>query len=244
VAGAVVAVFILLSANEIFGNPPLMTPAFHPPGGMQGDWHANVNSAHLRLTIRPDGSIGGAYDGVALSGARILRNRSWFGQLMRWRTDYYIHGALAEERFSAPVMQSGPYLVGSLFLRQRPYHLFLARVAAAAPPEAPSDFGAWWRDFQATLARRDVKAIAALAHYPLNWENGTIRQIKSAQDLIDNFDQYFTPEIRKIIASKTPQREPTGNYVITWKARGNEYSLYYKPEGAAFVMDGLSEGPP
>ena len=31
VAGLAVGVFILLCANKIFGMPPLMTPAFHPP---------------------------------------------------------------------------------------------------------------------------------------------------------------------------------------------------------------------
>jgi hypothetical protein len=36
---------------------------------------------------------------------------------------------------------------------------------------------------------------------------------------------------------------PNGIYIITWKARGNEYSLYFKPQAPAFVLDGLSEGP-
>ena len=118
----------------------------------------------------------------------------------------------------------------------------LITVLAAAAPGA--GFASWWRDFRAAVARSDAPAIAKQAHFPLPWENGPTREIKSEADFIRNFDNYFTAEVRKIVASKTPVRERTGNYTITWKARGNEYSLYFKPEGSAFVLDGLSEGPP
>ena len=41
VVGLAVGVFILLCANEVFGMPPLMTPALHPPPDMVGTWEAN-----------------------------------------------------------------------------------------------------------------------------------------------------------------------------------------------------------
>lgn len=107
-----------------------------------------------------------------------------------------------------------------------------------------ADFAKWWPGFQAAVAKADAKAVARQAHFPLDWENGKIRQIKTEADLLNSFDTYFTPEIRKIVATRKPELLPTGTYSITWKARGNEYSLYFKPDGAAFVLDGLSEGPP
>ncbi len=238
VTGAVVAVFILLSANEIFGNPPLMTPAFHPPPQMQGDWHGKLTASNVdvRFTIHPDSAVTGHVGMAALTSGRIGRNRSWFGRLMHWGSEYVIQGTLSPtDRFSAPLMRVDDGLRGSIFLGRRPYRLLLAR---------PADFAAWWRDFRSAVARRDAKTIARLAHYPLNWENGPIREIKSEADLVDHFDTYFTAEIRNIIAGRTPERLPNGTYIITWKARGNEYSLYYKPEGPSFVLDGLSEGPP
>ena len=106
------------------------------------------------------------------------------------------------------------------------------------------DFAKWWPRFQAAVAKRDIDAVAQGAAFPLNWENGPIRDIKSTADLKFRFDAYFTPEIRKIVATKMPERLPTGTYSITWKARGNEYSLYFKPQGGTFALDGLSEGPP
>jgi hypothetical protein len=112
-------------------------------------------------------------------------------------------------------------------------------------PAADTDFAKWWQQFQAAVAQRDVKAVARGIQFPLNWENGPIRAIKTEADLAKSFDAYFTPEIRKIIATKKPERMPNGVYSITWKARGNEYSVYFKPAAAGvFVLDGLSEGPP
>ncbi len=81
--------------------------------------------------------------------------------------------------------------------------------------------------------------------FPQPWENGpAIREIKSAADLAARFDAYLTPEIKKQIATKKPQRLPNGNYIVTWHARGNEYSLHFTPAGSAFALNGLGEGPP
>ena len=90
----------------------------------------------------------------------------------------------------------------------------------------------------------DIPAVAEGASFPIAWENGPIRDIKSAADLKARFDDYFTGEIKNIITTKKPQRLPDGFYSITWQARGNEYSIMFKPRGAAFALNGLSEGPP
>ena len=104
-------------------------------------------------------------------------------------------------------------------------------------------FAKWWPQFQAAVARRDAKGVAHGVAFPLNWENGPTRNIKAETELSNRFDFYFTAEIKKIVASKIPEVLPNGIYIITWKARGNEYSLYFKPQAPAFVLDGLSEGP-
>lgn len=106
-------------------------------------------------------------------------------------------------------------------------------------------FEKWWPTFQRAVAQRDAKVVADGANFPMNWENGPIREIKTEADLLNKFDSYFTGEIRRRVAARKPERLPSGTYILTWKARGNEYSLYWKPRGSgAFVLDGLSEGPP
>ena len=129
------AAFVLLCANEIFGQPPLMTRAGRPPAEMVGTWCAKLttvsrqplrNEISVVFTIGPDGSVSGAVGDAALANGQLMRNRSWFGRLMNWRTDYLIRGKLsrvvesyggtAGDRFSAPLILKGPDLDGALFL--------------------------------------------------------------------------------------------------------------------------------
>jgi len=115
--------------------------------------------------------------------------------------------------------------------------------AAAQNPDAA--FQKWWPSFQSAVAKHDAKAIAQGMRFPQPWENGpAIREIKTAADLTAHFDVYITPEIKKQIATKKPERLPNGNYIIIWHTRGNEYSLHFTPAGSSFALDGLGEGPP
>lgn len=82
-ASVAMGLFLVLCANEIFGNPPLMTPTLRPGPDLIGTW----SSGETALTIHSDGSITGAVTGT------IRYNKSWFGRLMHWRTDYLIPGA-------------------------------------------------------------------------------------------------------------------------------------------------------
>ncbi len=120
----------------------------------------------------------------------------------------------------------------------------LLLLAICAVAFAAGDFAKWWPGFQSAVARGDAKAVAQKAHFPLAWELGTVREIPSEADFLQNFDKYFTPEIRKAIAAGKGEQLPDGTCMVTWKARGNEYSLYFRPKGATeYVLDALSEGP-
>jgi uncharacterized integral membrane protein len=119
VVGLAVGVFTLLCANEMLGMPPLMTPAFHPPRDMVGTWEANLTTMDAVFTINPDATVSGSIGDASLVSARIVYNRTWFGRLMHWRTDYLILGKLSRGyRFTAPLMLTGADLEGSLFLPQ------------------------------------------------------------------------------------------------------------------------------
>jgi hypothetical protein len=117
-------------------------------------------------------------------------------------------------------------------------------VAAQSQPPGGA-FAQWWPGFQAAIAKHDAAAVAKGMRFPQPWENGPkIREIKNQAELSTRFDVFFTPEIKKQIATQTPERLPNGNYLIVWHARGNEYSLHFAPSGGAFALDGLGEGPP
>ena len=121
--------------------------------------------------------------------------------------------------------------------------LLLLSVAFAQDSNAA--FRKWWPGFQSAVAKHDANAVAQGMRFPQPWENGpAIREIKSADALTARFDAYLTPEIKKQIATKKPERLPNGNYIIIWHARGNEYSLHFTPNGNGYALDGLGEGPP
>jgi hypothetical protein len=146
VVGVCVAAFVALCANEVFGNPPLMTPSFRPPAAMVGEWRAPLtrvlsepasSALDVVFVIDADGSVTGRVSDAALVNGRMEYNRSWFGKLMNWREDYAIRGRLAHvvrasehvvgDQFAAPLVMRGSDLVGSLFLGGQPIHMRLRK---------------------------------------------------------------------------------------------------------------------
>lgn len=111
---AALGIFVLLCANEIFGSPPLMTR--RPPApGLVGTWRA----PGVVLTIAADGALTGSIDSQPFTAARVEGNRSWFGALMHWRTDYAIRGNFAAESTNGLLVVAGPTLEGDLTIHGR-----------------------------------------------------------------------------------------------------------------------------
>jgi hypothetical protein len=107
---------------------------------------------------------------------------------------------------------------------------------------ADDGFAKWWPQFQAAVAKGDAKGITERAKFPLQWELGPVREIKTREDFAARFATYFTADMKKAVASGKPVAIP-GGYMIVWKARGDEYSFIFRPAGASYALFGLSEGP-
>ena len=122
--------------------------------------------------------------------------------------------------------------------------LLIACGAMAADKPDPA-FAKWWAKFQLAVMRGEVATIAKGAQFPMAWENGPeVRSIASQSDMAANYGIFFTPEIRKMIATLKPEKLKSGDYIITWKARGNEYSILFTPVGGVYALQSMSEGPP
>lgn len=109
---------------------------------------------------------------------------------------------------------------------------------------ADDGFAKWWPQFQAAVAKNDKPAVLRGAVYPMDWELGKVRKINSEADFLAHFDAYFTADMKKAVATKKPVAIPNNQYMITWNARGNEYSMYFLAKNGAYVLHALSEGPP
>src|ERR1700691_6169486 len=121
----------------------------------------------------------------------------------------------------------------------------LLMIAAFAVVAGADDgFAKWWPEFKASVAKNDAKAIVRGTQFPLPWELGKVRNIATEADFVAHFNAYFTADMRKAVAEQKPVSIPGDQYMITWHARGNEYSLYFKQQGASFALLALSEGPP
>jgi hypothetical protein len=118
------ASFLFLCANEVFGNPPLMTPSLHPSPPLAGDWHA----ADVMLTIHPDASVTGTIEGSAINVAHIAYRRSWFGRLMHFNSEYMIVGKLDGNEFTVGLWPRGEGLSCSLYTGGRPRLLELSKM--------------------------------------------------------------------------------------------------------------------
>jgi hypothetical protein len=141
---AALAAFLLLCANEMFGQPPLMTPALRPDRHLLGAWQGSTNyglypsvtsSKSVELLIHPEGLVTGTIGDATLTGSRITYGRSWFGRLLHMNAPYIIKGKLASvapggDRFTVPLEIRGGVLEGTLFVRNRPIGLTLTRRSA------------------------------------------------------------------------------------------------------------------
>jgi hypothetical protein len=149
---AALAFFLLLCANEMFGQPPLMTPTLHPDSGLLGAWYGIPtrilaepveNSISVEFIIHADGSVTGTVGDATVTAGRITCGRSWFGRLLNMNSPYRITGKLSRvvrvskevwgDRFTMPLGARGEVLDGSLFLRNRPMRLMLTRRQAGRP---------------------------------------------------------------------------------------------------------------
>ena len=133
--GVAFTAFVLLFGNEMFGNPPWMTPALAVSPAITGSWQARAEAwpgpteIDILLTVSSDGTVSGKIGGAALAGARLTGNRTWLGRLLNWRTDYIIRGEISGtvgatpltngDRFTAPINLEGPELAGSIFTSGR-----------------------------------------------------------------------------------------------------------------------------
>lgn len=115
------AIFLVLCANEIFGRPPLMTPALRMSDGLAGTWQAPF----VTLTLHPDATVTGVMNGTEVVEGRIANNRSWFGRLMHINSEYLVTGSTAGRQFLMPLTPRGEALEGSLVIHGQPQRLDL-----------------------------------------------------------------------------------------------------------------------
>jgi hypothetical protein len=121
---------------------------------------------------------------------------------------------------------------------------FALLLCASVANAADDGFAKWWPEFKTLVAQNGAKAIVKGSQFPMDWELLKVRKIDSEADFVAHFSAYFSADMKRAVATQKPVAIPGDQYMITWHARGNEYSLYFKRSSTGWALSALSEGPP
>jgi len=120
----------------------------------------------------------------------------------------------------------------------------LAPVASAADKGDPV-FTKWWQKFQLAVIRRDIRGVDKGVEFPMDWQiTSDVRAVRSESDFAANFAIFFTPDVIRNVAAGKPEKRPNGNYAITWKTDGKDYTMTYRFYAGTYTLDSLIEGHP
>jgi hypothetical protein len=106
-------------------------------------------------------------------------------------------------------------------------------------------FTRFFTDFQNAVKAGDKEKIAGTIKFDhFDWESSdSLREVKTKEKFLKNYDRMFTPAIKSKIATVKPIKTEEG-YFIMWHTKDLEYSLYFfreKDGGYSFL--GLTVGP-
>jgi hypothetical protein len=120
---------------------------------------------------------------------------------------------------------------------------------AAGPPPKDETFGLFFADFQKAVASGDKEKVAGMINFEnFTWEeNENLRQVKTKEAFLKNYDAMFTATIKRKIAAAAgrPTKVDDNTYFLNWYANGNEYTLDFtrKKGEKIFKFHGLTIGP-
>lgn len=120
---------------------------------------------------------------------------------------------------------------------------------AAGPPPKDETFSLFFSDFQKAVASGDKEKLASMINFEsFTWEeNENLRQVKTKEAFLKNYDAMFTATIKRKIAAAAgkPTKVDDNTYFLNWYANGKEYSLDFtrKKGEKIFKFLGLTIGP-
>jgi ketosteroid isomerase-like protein len=122
----------------------------------------------------------------------------------------------------------------------------LAGLAGAARAQKDDAFSRFFADFQAAVKAGDKEKVASMTSFDdFYWEsNDALRQVKTKEDFLKNYDKMFTPAIKAKIATGTPKRNDQGDYFIIWHTKDLEYGINFdRGKDGSYKFHGHTVGP-
>jgi hypothetical protein len=124
--------------------------------------------------------------------------------------------------------------------------IWLPGTVGASPAQKDDGFSKFYADFQAAVKAGDKEKVASMTSFDdFYWEStDALRQVKTKEAFLKNYDKMFTPAIKARIATSTPKNNEKGYYFIIWHTKDLEYGLNFDPQkDGGYKFHGLTVGP-
>jgi hypothetical protein len=118
--------------------------------------------------------------------------------------------------------------------------------ANAAPAQKDEAFSRYYADFRNAVKTGDKEKVASLTDFEgFTWESSdSLRQVKTREAFLKNYDKMFTSTIKNRLATAKPEKINDDSYLINWRTKNLEYSLHFVRQGDdGFRFEGLAAGP-
>jgi hypothetical protein len=107
-------------------------------------------------------------------------------------------------------------------------------------------FAKFFTEFQAAVKAGDKEKVANMIDFnDFTWEaTDALREVKTREAFLKNYDRMFTPAIKNRIATGRPKEGAKGNYTITWHTTNTEYGFdFLLQKDRSYKFLGYTVGP-
>ena len=120
-------------------------------------------------------------------------------------------------------------------------------IKISAHSQKDDGFSQFYADFQNAVKADDKEKVLSMTSFDgFTWEESdSLRQVKTKEAFIKNYNRMFTKTIKSKIATMKPEKNnDDGSYFIIWHTRDLEYSLYFfHQKDGSYSFEGLTIGP-
>src|SRR5215510_2611045 len=123
---------------------------------------------------------------------------------------------------------------------------FSATVTPMSRAAQDDGFAKFYAEFQAAVKAGDKEKVASLTDFDdFYWEaTDALREVKTREAFLKNYDKMFTPAIKNKIATAKPKKDEKGYYSIEWHTPNTQYGFEFKPEkDGSYKLEGYTVGP-
>jgi hypothetical protein len=122
----------------------------------------------------------------------------------------------------------------------------MCAAGAVSATQKDDAFSRFYADFQAAVKAGDKEKVASMTSFDdFDWEStDALRQVKSREAFLKNYDKMFTLAIKNKIATQKPKKDAQGYYYIIWHTTNFEYGLSFNPQkDGGYKFGGHTVGP-